>query len=211
MSLTAFVLIAATLPGAPAQKQKSVRYLPVKVGTKLIYADSETPYAPKGENALEKTVTQTWIVNAVEETKDGLMATIDVTHEKEALFFSIQIRHTSDGMFSREKGKPKTEERVLKLPLIKGDKWDKTRPDTNGDQASIKISFTVVGEEKVEVEAGTFTATRVNSTSERGGFNFNVSYWYVPEIGLVKRTSNSVIGNHSLTLKSLTVGKDDKE
>ncbi len=88
---------------------------------------------------------------------------------------------------------------LLGLPIKPGQTW------TFG-----ATEVTVVGIERVEVPAGTFQAVRVEKVVPLGGLPVTFSYWYAPDVGVVRRTTR--VGERGKeqveVLKSFTPGKE---
>ena len=88
----------------------------------------------------------------------------------------------------------------LRLPARPGDQW------VHSD-GGVTYVFTVAGAEEVEVPAGKFKAAvrvEMEVRYERGA-SLRITYWYAPEVGLVK----SEVGKDKkqILLKSFAKGK----
>jgi hypothetical protein len=87
----------------------------------------------------------------------------------------------------------------LRLPARWGDQWVHC-------DGGVTYAFTVAGAEEVEVPAGKFKAVRVElEVRYERRAALRVSYWYAPEVGLVK----SEVGKDKklIVLKSFAQGK----
>jgi hypothetical protein len=86
----------------------------------------------------------------------------------------------------------------LKNPLIDGDRWEWAGKGMMG--MPISEIDTVSGPDEVVVGAGTFKAMKVETVVTQGGMPVKKTYWYGPNVGLVKsRTvSGTTISNTEL-------------
>jgi hypothetical protein len=95
---------------------------------------------------------------------------------------------------------------LLKLPAKAGDTWEWEDRAADAGRRQ-KIKFKIVGEEEVEVPAGKFKAIRVSEEEEVRGRTTKHESWYAPDVGLVKRVTQLVVGEGVILLKSFTPGK----
>ncbi|MCK9280169.1 MAG: DUF3108 domain-containing protein [Melioribacteraceae bacterium] len=75
------------------------------------------------------------------------------------------------------------------LPLVKGKTWTWNGYEYFGDDDSSTVAITgvVVGEEKIKVPAGEFTAMKVVTELVTGAGSKNkITEWIVPDIGIIK-------------------------
>jgi hypothetical protein len=73
----------------------------------------------------------------------------------------------------------------------------------------MKMSFTAGGSEEVEVPAGKYKAVRVDADGTIAGTRTGVTYWFAPDIGVVKMRYSIAGSDSVLELKSFTPGKKD--
>ena len=92
----------------------------------------------------------------------------------------------------------------LRLPTRAGDtwSWEQTAPGV----LPSKQTWTVVGEEDVEVPAGKFRAVRVEGKLESKAPTLVGSYWYAPGVGQVKSEIMTSTGLQTTVLKSFKPG-----
>jgi hypothetical protein len=88
--------------------------------------------------------------------------------------------------------------KFLKNPLVDGDTWEWAGKGMMAMPVTEKS--TVSGPEEITVPAGTFKAMKVEALVTQGGMPVTKTYWYGPNVGLVKsRTqSGTVISNTEL-------------
>ncbi|WP_020474455.1 TapB family protein [Zavarzinella formosa] len=197
-------LLAAGLPllGAPAPKEKDkpVLYYATKVGDKRVY--ERRTHEP---NVADTTSENTQLVTKVEEKDGRFLVTIrsditvpprpDLTFEvSQKGLFTVAINGMEHAL-SRQ---------LLKLPAKAGDSWESNPELPKGS----RTTYTMIGEEVIEVPAGKFKALRIESVWRVGGdLNGKQSCWYAPGVGLVK-SLNEFPGIEQVTvLKSFTPGK----
>ncbi len=192
MSRVAILVLSVPLlvVAAPAVKPTAVYYHPTKVGDKRLY-EFRT-----GDTATDLTDEVTQV-----EIKDGRFL---VTTSRGAAGSTVEV--SADGLVQRTLGdKPLVPPApMLRLPVKAGDAWS-----WEGSIPGLKTTFTMVGLEDVEVPAGKFRAVRVRQESVRDGKeNVSTTYWYAPEVGLVKLVSKSATGaEQTQVLKSFKPAK----
>ncbi|MCD4783523.1 MAG: hypothetical protein K8T10_06800 [Candidatus Eremiobacteraeota bacterium] len=83
-------------------------------------------------------------------------------------------------------------------PLYKGAKWSwkgKGMMDVDIEESAI-----VTGFEKVEVPAGKFGTAKVDIKIIQGGQEVPKTYWYAPNIGMVKSLMKTTVGDKNVVL-----------
>jgi hypothetical protein len=200
--LTVLVGLAVAIPLAAAPVPKHLfpkdppRYYPVQKGTRWVY---------EGDSAGAFVVT-----NAEKDEKDG--ATIlTITHEwpdgKKSEHQKLAVSRSGVRWLESLGGVYDTPVWLLKTPVRAGEEWTYT---TSGPGvADTKGVMRVVGSEDVETPAGKFSAVRVEQKATlvvdgKPAHNYSVTFWYSPEVGLVKWTC----GGSGAVLKSFTPGKE---
>ena len=77
---------------------------------------------------------------------------------------------------------------LLKYPFKKGDTWESET--TLGNQ-QMKVKAKAVDFEEVTVPAGKYKAVKADGEFAVAGFTANFSYWFAPDVGIVKQTQES--------------------
>ena len=96
----------------------------------------------------------------------------------------LQIRRMMSGGRVNNLGSPAL---ILKLPLKRGDTWKARIPILN---EVAEYSYRNMGQEKVRVGAGEFTAWKIQATYQVSGSRFSQVSWYSAKTGwLVKQTT----------------------
>ncbi|MBP3954674.1 hypothetical protein J8F10_05175 [Gemmata sp. G18] len=180
--LAVAVLIAST-QAAPVPKHlmrnNEALYFPTTVGTKWVYVLN-------GQNETTDEIT------AVEDKGGGKLVTVNGNSNDPTCW---QV--SGAGVFIVSMGKEVCNPAIpmLRLPHEKGAAW--TSQSLNADK--IRGLFASHGPEPVEVGAGKFQAIRVEVEWVQ---NNKVTFWYAPEVGVVKAGGGLI-----KELKSFTPGK----
>ncbi|HET6576042.1 MAG TPA: hypothetical protein VFG68_20745 [Fimbriiglobus sp.] len=190
---SALVLLLAVAPAAPVPKEKAKtpNYYPTALGSRWVYKVGATEIATE--------------VTAVESKSGARLATIATLVNGKAVA-TERISVTAKGVFRDRINKAdlKPPACILKSPLKSGDKWE---VDSSVQGQVTKMSFTTGGSEEVEVPAGKYKAHRVDADGTIAGAQTGVTYWFAPDVGVVK-IRYTIAGNESvLELKSFTAGK----
>jgi hypothetical protein len=178
-----FLAPAPDLPTAPPPREVAL-YFPTKVGSKWVYQ--------RGDTAV------TEVVTAVEQKDGGKL--VSVAREEAGKRVPVEkILVSGKGLARVGAGGNDLgyELHLLSLPITPGQKWKFGATEV-----------TVVGFERIEVPAGTFTAVRVEKVVPLG-LPVTFTYWYAPEVGVVRRMTE--VGERGKgvveVLKSFTPGK----
>jgi hypothetical protein len=106
--------------------------------------------------------------------------------------------------------------KVLDFPLFVGKKWHKliTQLSRLGRMEDYREEYFVQSYEEVSVEAGTFTAFKINYKSIRTK-NIRESskgdYWYSPEVkAIVKRVEEKSVATHDMELISFKLNRSSE-
>jgi hypothetical protein len=172
---------------APKAREKEVAYFPTRMGDKR-------EYEVRSGDTVESTYTDT--VTKVEKADAALHVTITRDYPGGQSWQTI-IAVSADGLFRvSSNGKAvDTPVMLFKLPAKAGTKWER------GPEGS-QTTYTVVGEEDVEVPAGKYKAVRVE---EAVGGGTRTVLWFAPGVGLVKQTNPG--SDAIVVLKAFTPGK----
>lgn len=187
-----FLLLLSIGTSAPlvAQDDKKFTY-PMNVGTVWTYR--------VGENRFEIRLTKMEKVGKVD------CARLEMFVDGKARSFehlgiegNILARHSFEG-------KPSTPPvPLLKLPPKAGEKWNvESKLDGQVFKGTLAVS-----EEPVQVPAGKFTAVKVSGVDmDLNGQKFNVTYWFVSGVGMVKQVSELAGQKVTFELEKIVLGK----
>jgi hypothetical protein len=192
-SALVLLLTAAAAAPIPKEKAKAPDYYPTALGSKWVYKVGETE--------------MTFVVTAVERKKDETLATIE--NQLNGLTAATERLSVSDkGVFRTELNKAVVDPPfcILKSPHKPGDKWD---ADSNVRGQQLKVAFATRESEEVAVPAGKYKAVRVDGDGVLAGTATKVTYWFAPDVGIVKLRHVLANGDLVLELKSFTPGKKD--
>jgi hypothetical protein len=183
-------LLVALAPAAPVPKhlfvKKPAYYFPTAPGTTWVYDDG--------------TSEETHMITKVESVQEGEQITVENVHPQGRTPYGILIVSADRVLQSHYQGKKLDKPLLwLKTPPRPGDAWTWTFI------AGQVGTDTVDKLERLEVPAGTFEATKVDSVYGIGAANQNSSHWYAEGVGLVQ---SSFAGGGKKVLKSFTLGKD---
>jgi hypothetical protein len=209
LSLPVFVLAvgyAAPVPKAPAEKS----YTATADGTVLVYLWTTTN--DKGGSD-QSEVTE--VVTAVKKTAAGLVVTrshkmgggdygsSDTFLLSDKGLFTTGTNMTGPGVEGERSWKIDPPACLLKLPHKDRAEWAYDCPAQDGGLVGVKATNTAYGPEEVVVPAGKYMAIRVEHAGTSNGKATKATFWYAPEVGLVKMLCDGVVQE----LKSVTPGK----
>jgi hypothetical protein len=181
-TLAALAITALLLAPALAQDaQKPESYLPLAEGNSWTY----NVITKNGEKEEVQTVT-------LKSVKDGDGWALESANDT-ALFQKEHLQADEKGVrstkFTVQENEVKPSEPLirLKFPVKKDDTW--AQSVTLSDR-KVDVKGKVLGEEKVKVAAGEFTAMKVEValTADFEGLkvSFTTTTWYAPKVGMVK-------------------------
>jgi hypothetical protein len=195
-----FLIVQLAL-GAPGPKLADgpPAYFPSAVGATAVYQSTA------GKLSMEMTDKVTDVVK----TSDGVRVTIERTSSSSSKAVTIETDVSAKGLAEGRFGSRENDPPIprLRLPFKAGDSWD-WEPRKADDVRQRKFKFKLVGEEEVEVPAGKFKAVRVAEEEESRGRTTRHDAWYAPKVGLIKRTTQLLVGEQVIVLKSFTPGKE---
>ncbi len=196
MRLTAIALLTTSLAlAAPAPKDaKAPLYYTTRVGDKFVWECRTT------DGVTEGTVT----ITAVEKTADGWLVSETQPMGKGTLTSKLLVSEKGLAVVSVGKKVYDAPRPLLPLPAKPGHTWE-GHVEPGGPL--LKSVNKIVGEEKVEVPAGTFKAVRINAVVTFDTCEATTSRWYAPGVGLVKFVGSSDGLPVTRVLKSVTPGK----
>lgn len=188
-----------------AEKGKSATvaaplYFPTTKGTRLVYRllmNVEVPKGPAGTTARvgveESEITE--VVTAVERTDAGIVVTLTQEEEGKGKTGTDTFLISPKGVFTTGasviqpfKGSWKFDPPscLLQMPHKEGNTWKFEGPAQPGGLVEAKMTKTAHGPEEVVVPAGKFRAIRVETRGTSNGREAWATFWYAPEVGLVK-------------------------
>jgi hypothetical protein len=168
---------------APKAKEKEAAYFPTRMGDKREY---EVRSGETVESGYTDTVTK------VEKADAATHVTVTRDYSNGRPFVTT-IAVSADGLFRVSHNDKKLDAPVplFKQPAKAGTKWEVG-----------EVTYTVIGEEDVEVPAGKYKAVKVDVAS---GGDVHTSLWFAPTVGLIKQTNpGSMV---TVVLKAFTPGK----
>lgn len=213
------LLAAVSLPtillavghAAPAPKGLTEKpYLPTTKGAVRVYQRVTTIRA-----GLRHKSEVTEVVTAVSRTAAGLIVTVSHREEGNDFAGSNTFLVSDAGLFttgSSMTGPIIDGERrwtidppacLLRLPHKDGTTWEYNVSAQDGGLVGAKAANTARALEEVVVPAGTFKAIRVEQRDGTNGQETTATFWYAPDVGLVKLAYEGVVQE----LKSFTPGK----
>lgn len=187
--------IALTLPNAYAKKKKPPPdYFPMAVGYWWTYR--------MVENKQEFTVK----VIGKEKIGDVMCYKLEtIAGNGKVMFIEYYSKPPGKVMWHREKfvmAKQTVDFKPLRTlilnPLYKGAKWSwkgKGMMDVDIEESAKVTAF-----EKVEVPAGKFGTAKIDIKVTQGGQEVPKTYWYAPNIGMVKSLMKTTVGDKNAVL-----------
>jgi hypothetical protein len=191
MLVVAMIAVAAPLPKATFKKLKD--YYPLAKGHTWTYESGTTEIVVK--------------VTECEVDKQGNKTAVLTTFYMEKEVATETIRTGKDGIF-----RTKINENTIDPPvqLLKFDKED-AEWEIKSKILTSEIVTTVkhLGEEKLEVPAGSYTAVRIHIQGEVSKTKTEVTYWLIEDVG-IGQLEFRIGGNDSpaMKLKSFKPGKE---
>jgi len=194
---------AAPLPDAPPEKA----YFTTTKGTALVYRYIGTD--DKGQPD-EGEVTN--IVTAVATTDAGTVVTLSHRHEgslyaatdtyllSEKGLFTIGTSMTGPDVKGERRWEIDPPACLLKLPHEEGTEWEFHCTAQPGGLVGVHATNAARAPEDVVVPAGTYRAVRVEQRGTTNGKETTATFWYAPEIGLVKMVSEGVVQELKLVI-----------
>ncbi|MBM3979741.1 MAG: DUF3108 domain-containing protein [Planctomycetes bacterium] len=178
-------------PAAPVPKhltpKTEARYFPTRLGAESRYLLDE-----KDQGGFDR-------VTAVEEGDGETRATVNDGQavwlvSKKGLFIARQGTATYHPPLA-----------ILKMDHVGGTAWDVTSETKGSDNKHPHGKFAAHGPEEVKVPTGTYRAIRVEGAWDGGT---KVTFWFAPEVGLVKRVvKHANGGGFTQELRAFAPGK----
>ena len=188
-ALAPVALVVGIAPAAPVppEARKPMLYYPTRVGDELVY--------DRGG------VEVTHVVTSVAE-KDGVKVVSIGERSGGSVSPFEKMEVSAKGLTRLEiSGQQITPLVMLRVPHPKGDKWEFTTSGAWGSGVEVKGTKVVTGPESLKLGDRTYESIAVESEYTLNGGKLKATFWYSPNVGLVKQTSSQ---NQSLTLKAFT-------
>lgn len=185
----AVVLVSAALVWSqqPQQaKKKSNNYLPLQKGNKWHYR----------VQVAGKSFDVTTQVSEIEKVKGQSLAKVDAVSQGKVVM-SEHLRQDAKGVFRHRVNGIAVSQPVcvLKYPIMKGDSW-KSKTKVANQEIELRCR---VGKAEVTVPAGKYKAVTVEAEGKANGQPISTTYWFAPNVGIVKQTIE--IGGTSTTME----------
>lgn len=94
---------------------------------------------------------------------------------------------------------------LIHNPLVKADSWEwkgKGMMDVEIEDSAVVEKF-----EEVTVPAGKFSCAVIQMTNIQGGVETKKTYWYAPNVGMVKSLMKTAVGDKNLVLEKYNLKK----
>jgi hypothetical protein len=176
-------------------QEKAPDYFPLKSGTKWFYELNQDGKKIKINSQIAKVETVDGKSLALLETtiNGEVTATEQLATNEKGVF-----RHRVNGI---ELSPPVC---ILKYPLKKDDTWETESTIAN---EQLKIKGKVIDNEEVTVAAGTYKAFRVEVETSAAGMRATTTFWFAPDVGVVKQTTDNAGKTVTAELEKFEAGK----
>ncbi len=176
--LVLLIGIASAAQQAETDKEKRPDYYPLKPGTKWIYK-------VEGNGKKLELTSQIAKLETIEGKSLALVEKLiggNVTETE-------HLTATDKGVFRNRTNGIELSPPVclIKYPIKKGETWESEATLAN---QQMKVKSKSVDIEEVTVPAGKYKAIRVDVEISVAGFNANFKYWFAPDVGVVKQTTD---------------------
>jgi hypothetical protein len=194
-----FLLIAAGIAGAAEQaateKGATPDYYPLKPGTKWFYELNANGQKIKLHNQVKQIDTFEGKSMALVETVigDEVKATEHMATTAKGVF-----RHRINGV---ELSPPVC---ILKYPFKKDETWE---IETTVGTEKLTIKAKAVDTEEITVPAGKYKALKCDVDTTVMGMQVSATYWFAPDVGVVKQTMVIAGKDVTLELEKFEAGK----
>jgi hypothetical protein len=187
--------IAGAAQQAPTENEKTKDYYPLKPGTKWFYNVNADGQNVKVNNQVAKL-----------EKIDGKTLALVETVVNGSVSMSEHMQSTDKGVFRHRTNGIELSPPVciLKFPFKKDETWEST---TMVGNESLKIKAKAIDTEEVTVPAGKYKALKVDADMTAAGMQISTTYWFAPDVGVVKQTTNLGGKNIILELEKFEAGK----
>ena len=161
---------------AAPETEKSPDYYPLKPGTKWFYEMNANGQKIKLNNQVAKI-----------EKLDGKSLALVETVINGMVAGTEHLSATEKGVFRHRANGVECSPAVLllKYPFKKDDTWE---TDTTIGNETVKVKGKSLESEEVTVPAGKYKTIRADIETTFMGNQFTASYWFSPDVGVVKQT-----------------------
>ncbi len=201
--ISVLIVLALSLPGAaqqPAQKaktkEKTPAYYPLKVGTKWHYS------VDSGNGQKVNVVIQIAKIETID--GKGLARLESVVNGEVKATEHVGVE--TGGIFRyRFNGVEFTPPLcLLKYPVKDGDTWE---TETKIGAQQITVSGKEASQRNLEVPAGKFDTISSKIENTVGGNKISTTYWFAPEVGIVRQLVNMPDRSVNMELVKFEEGK----
>jgi len=185
--------LVSVVAGQEPTKESS--YYPLKVGNKWTYR-----FTSGSSGKVDVRVTK------LEKVGDVMCALLEAKAGSDGTPTTEHVAVQADGVYryTSEGHKIEPPLRFLKLPPKSGDRWD---VDSKSAGETVKGTFTL-GEADVTVPKGKFRAVTSDTKDMTvGGNKMEQTWWFAPEVGMVKQVYKFADKEVVLELESFAPGK----
>lgn len=176
-------------------QDKTPDYFPLKAGTKWFYELDQGGKKIKINSQIAKVeMVDGKPVALFETTINGEVAATEHLAATEKGVF----RHRVNGI---ELSPPVC---ILKYPLKKDDTWETESTIAN---EQLKIKGKVIDNEEITVAAGKYKAFRVDVETSAAGMRATTTFWFAPDVGVVKQTTENAGKTVTAELEKFEAGK----
>ena len=169
---------ASAAQQAETDKEKTPDYYPLKPGTRWVYQVEANGKKVQLTNQISKL-----------ETIDGKSLALVESSVNGSITATEHLTTTDKGIFRNRTNGVEISPPIclLKYPVTKGETWESEA--TLGNQ-QMKVKSKSVDIAEVTVPAGKYKAVRVDVEISVAGLNASFSYWFAPDVGVVKQTTD---------------------
>ena len=187
-------IVGAAEQAAP-DKEKTPDYYPLKPGTKWFYEMNANGQKIKMNNQVAKI-----------ETLDGKSLAMVETVINGSVAGTEHMSATDKGVFRHRANGVECSPPVciLKYPFKKDETWE---TETTIGNETVKVKAKAVDSEEITVSAGKYKTVRADVETTFMGNQFVATYWFAPDVGVVKQTMVIMGKNISLELEKFEAGK----
>jgi hypothetical protein len=190
----AISLTSGALQAASGQ-DKAPDYFPLKAGTKWSYELTQGGKKTKIDSQIAKV-----------ETLDGKSLSVFETSVKGEVAATEHLAATEAGVFRHRVNGIALSPPIciLKYPLKKDDTWE---TETTIANEQLKVKGKVLDNEDVTVAAGKYKAFRVEVETSAAGMRATTVFWFAPDVGVVKQTTENAGMTVTAELEKFEAGK----
>ncbi len=195
MILGVVIAVAAVAQEPATDNEKTPDYYPLTVGTKWIYAVTADGQKSKLTNQVAKI-----------ETIDGKKLAVVETLTDGVVTATVHIAATDKGVFCHRMNGVELSPPIciLKYPFKKDDTWE---VETTVSAEKMTVKGKAVDIEEVTVPTGKYKALKAEMDRTVAGVQVTATFWFAPDVGVVKQTMASSGKEATLVLEKFDAGK----